>query len=150
MFVNTLFRRFLFIIIFLLVSLLLFYNFFYPLYTSNDIIIASPFGNFNICSEYPILWNNIKIFYFIFFILSNFIYSNIFYSIFFNKKNFNLSKLQKMQMKDLHLNIMNNSCKTPIIIPKEGLYQNILITGTIRYRENKFCNVSIYKTITRI
>ena len=34
-------------------------------------------------------------------------------------------------MKDLHLNIFANSLDFPIVIPKEGLYQNILVTGTI-------------------
>lgn len=131
MFVNTIFRRLLFTLVFLLVSLSICYIIFQPLLTSSNIIINVPFGNFNICSKYPNLWEKLKLLYLIFFILSNFIYSNMIYPIFFNKKETKLSDLQKKQMQDLHLDIKNTSVKSPIIIPKEGLYQNILITGTI-------------------
>lgn len=131
MFVNTIFRRLLFTLVFLLVSLSICYIIFQPLLTSSNIIINVPFGNFNICSKYPDLWEKLKLLYLIFFILSNFIYSNMIYPIFFNKKETKLSDLQKKQMQDLHLDIKNTSVKSPIIIPKEGLYQNILITGTI-------------------
>lgn len=34
-----------------------------------------------------------------------------------------------------------------IFITEKGLYQNVLVTGTIGSRENKFCNVSIFRTI---
>ena len=78
----------------------------------------------------------IKAIYIIFFIISNLIYSNLIYQKLFTKSNKKITKLQKTQMQDLHLSIMNNSTDTPLIIPKEGLYQNILITGTIRYRKN--------------
>lgn len=71
------------------------------------------------------------------------------YPIFFNKSKIKVSTNQKNQLQDLHLNISNNSSKAPIIIPKEGLYQNLLITGTIRYWKNKLCYVSIYKAINR-
>ncbi len=150
MFINTIFRRLLFTVAFLVVSLFIFYIVFNPILTSSNIIINFPSGDFNISSTYPNLWQNLKLLYLIFFILSNFIYSNMIYPLFFNKNKIKVSELEKLQMQDLHLNISNTSTKIPIIIPKEGLYQNILITGTIRYRENKFRYVSFYKTINRI
>lgn len=150
MFINTIFRRLLFTIIFLIVSLSILFAIFYPLYTSTDITINLQSNSFNICSKYPNLWNNLKILYIVFFIISNFIYSNMIYPIFFNKNKLKISEHQKNQMQDLHLNILNSSSDTPIIIPKEGLYQNILITGTIRHWKNELCYVSIYKAINRV
>ncbi len=136
MFVNTIFRRFLFTIVFLILSLYIAFILFYPLYISSSVTINLPFGPFNICPEYSNLWKKIKAIYIIFFIISNLIYSNLIYQKLFTKSNKKITKLQKTQMQDLHLSIMNNSTDTPLIIPKEGLYQNILITGTIRYRKN--------------
>lgn len=147
MFVNTIYRRILFTIAFLLISLSICTIIFYPLYNSSDIIINFIPDSINICDKYPNLWNGLKVLYLIFFIFSNFIYSNIIYPIFFNKNKVKISELQKKQMEDLHLNIENNSSDIPIIIPKEGLYQNILVTGTIRYWKNEFCNVSIHQAI---
>lgn len=149
MFVNTVFRRVLFTCLFLVVSLYILFMIFYPLYTSSNITINLPSGPFNICPKHSDLWEKLKILYLIFFVVSNFIYSNLIYPLLFNKNNTKIPKSQKTQMQDLHLNIMNNSTSTPLIIPKEGLYQNILITGTIRYRKNKFCYVPIYKAINR-
>ena len=132
MFVNTIFRRFLFTIVFLSISLYILFIILYPLYTSSNVFINLPSGSFNIYPEHSDLWEKIKILYLIFFVVSNLIYSNLIYPVFFNKSNTKkVSKLQKTQMQDLHLAIMNNSTDTPLIIPKEGLYQNILITGTI-------------------
>ena len=144
MFVNTIFRRLLFTIVFLMLSLFISYMIFYPMLTSSNIIINVPSGSIDICSKYPDLWEKLKLLYLVFFVLSNLIYSNMIYPIFFNKNEIKVSELQKVQMQDLHLNITNSSVKTPIVIPKEGLYQNILITGTIRYWQNKFCYVSFY------
>lgn len=149
MFVNTLFRRLVFSLVFLIVSLFICYIIFNPLFTSTNLIINLFSGSFDICSKYPDLWSKLKLLYLIFFILSNLIYSNMIYPIFFKKSKLKISDIQKNQMQDLHLNITSNSLETPIIIPKEGLYQNLLITGTIRYRENQLRYVSIYQAINR-
>ena len=42
---------------------------------------------------------------------------------------------------------INPENQKQIFITEKGLYQNILITGTIGSRKNKFCNVSIFRTI---
>ncbi len=136
MFVNTIFRRFLFTIVLLIISLCAVFIIFYPLYISPSVTINIPYGSFNIYPEHSTLWEKIKMLYLIFFVISNLIYSNLIYQKLFTKSNTKITKLQKNQIKDLHLSIMNNSTDTPLIIPKEGLYQNILITGTIRYRKN--------------
>ena len=132
MFVDTFFRRILFILFFLLISLLLSLIFFNQLFLSTSIIINIPLIEpFDICKKYPLIWKNIKIIYLLFFLLSHLLYSNILYPIFFNKKKFKISKHLKKQINDLHLFITYDSNNIPIIIPKDGLYQNILITGTI-------------------
>ena len=132
MFINTLYRRLLFTIIFTCTSLCICLIIFYPLFFSSNIIINFPLINsFNICKQYPRLWENIKIFYIMFFIFSNIIYSNLIYPIFFNKNKPKISENLEKQMEDLHLLITKDTNNIPIIIPKEGLYQNILITGTI-------------------
>ena len=42
------------------------------------------------------------------------------------------------------------SSQKEIYIPEKGLYQNILVTGTIGSRQNEFCYVSIIKPIVKI
>lgn len=44
----------------------------------------------------------------------------------------------------------NSESKENIFITEKGLYQNILVTGTIGSRQNKFCNVSFFKTANGI
>ena len=42
---------------------------------------------------------------------------------------------------------INSDNQKQVFIPEKGLYQNILVTGTIGSRKNKFSNVSIFRTI---
>ena len=74
------------------------------------------------------------------------------FTIFFNfKKN---PKKKENTDEDLinknNLNLLvgiNSDNQKQIFIPEKGLYQNILVTGTIGSRKNKFCNVSIFRAI---
>ena len=132
MFVNTIFRRILFTICFTCIFLCLSFIIFYPILTSTSLIISFPvIKTFDICKTYPLLWKILKIIYLFVFIISHFIYSNLLYPFFFNKKIPKISKQLQTQLNDLHLFVTKDSNGIPIIIPKEGLYQNILITGTI-------------------
>ena len=69
----------------------------------------------------------------------------------FNKKSkiTNTNKKETIESDDnIRLLIGDNSeTKEKIFISEKGLYQNILVTGTIGSRQNKFCNVSIFKAI---
>ena len=96
-----------------------------------NIIINFAVHPFDICAEYPDVWLKIKIIYIIFFISSSFIISNTIYSSIFNIKNNSNNKVISNNYSDLHLKIFDSNLKDPIILPKQGLYQNILITGTI-------------------
>ena len=132
MFFDSFFRRLLFNIFFISFLLLFSLIIFHPLYYSDNVIINFPLINtFNICKKYPLLWHRIKILYLIFLFFSGIIYSNILYPIFFKKNKYKKSKHLESQLQDLHLFITKDSNGNPIIIPKNGLYQNILITGTI-------------------
>lgn len=132
MFIDTLFRRLLFSLVFLFITLSLSLFIFRPLFISSSVIINfSLIDSFDICKKYPLFWKNLKIVYYLFFLISHLLYSNILYSLFFNKKKVKIPKYLQNQLNDLHLFITYDSNNIPIIIPKEGLYQNILITGTI-------------------
>ena len=87
MFIDTFFRRLIFSLLFLFITLALSLFIFYPLFISSSVIINIPLINsFDICKKYPLFWKNIKIIYYLFFFLSHLLYSNMLYPLFFNKK----------------------------------------------------------------
>ena len=134
MFVSTIKRRLLFLSITFCISNILMFLIFSKIFYSNYIFIDFAIHPFNICDKYPDLWTFIKISYVISFNISILIILNIFYSTIFSKQ-----KLYKKEnnsitnINNFDLNILagqdeNNNL---IYIPEKGLYQNILITGTI-------------------
>lgn len=105
---------------------------FYPIYLAKDsIIISFAIHPFDICEKYPEIWVKIKCLYIVFFICSSLIISNTIYSSIFTKKNISSKKILSKNSSDLSLIINNSNLEEPIILPKQSLYQNILITGTI-------------------
>ena len=113
---------------------LIFFNLFYSVFNSKEVIITYGIKTLNIVSEYPKIWYYLKVTYIISFIFSNIIYINYFYSKiskkFFNKK----IKKEKYLIKSDKLNLLiGNDEKTGknIYVQESGLYQNFLITGTI-------------------
>lgn len=119
-----------FIISFLVIAILLLVIIFKPIFLSNNIIFPYSIQKFNICEKNPTLWFNIKLFYIIFYILSNIIFSNLFFNLLFKKS----KKINSFP----HNNIINNKLKIligynnddKVYLEENGLYQNILITGT--------------------
>ncbi len=134
MFKSTFKRRFIFITIFILISFFINIFLFYPIFLSNDIIISFSIHPFNICEKYPNGWAFIKKLYIISFILSNIIIANIFYSFFLKKycisTNKNIST-NNIDDDNLNLKIGLDSNDLPVYLPIKGLFQNILVTGTI-------------------
>ena len=68
----------------------------------------------------------------------------------FTKKHTVKNNLTKDSINKNNLNLLlgiNPDNQKQIFITEKGLYQNILITGTIGSRKNKFCYVPIFKTI---
>ena len=86
MFENTLAKRLLFNFAFLFVFLSISFVLFYPIYTSDTVIISFAVNPFNICEKYPELWLNIKLIYIPISIISYLISINLFYSSIFTKK----------------------------------------------------------------
>lgn len=133
MFVNTPLRRFIFVTVFLLTILTINLFMFYPIYISNNIIIKFAVHPFNICEKYPDGWKLIKLVFIISLLLSNFIISNVLYSLLFKKlplKNIK-NKINNLPNDNLNLKIGLKSDNENVLLPISGLYQNILVTGTI-------------------
>ncbi len=110
-----------------------------PVFISNNIIFPYSISKFNICKIYPNLWFYLKIIYTITFIISwSFIFNFIFDKFIKHKLNIKKNiKLSTIGTKGFSLLVGNSEdLKAPIYIPLKGLYQNILITGTIGSRKN--------------
>lgn len=115
---------------FTIVSFLITFIIFNPIFYSDTIIFTFAVHPFNICEEQPTIWNIIKFLFIFDYLFSNFI---IFYSIF--SKIFSKKIKQKINTpknnNELNLKIGYNSLNNFIKIPEKSLYQNILVTGTI-------------------
>jgi len=107
---------------------------FYKIFYSNYILIDFAIHPFNICEKYPDLWKFIKISYVIFFNIFVLIISNLIYSTIFSKQKLNKKEnnsINDINHLDLNLLAGKDENNNYIYIPEKGLYQNILITGTI-------------------
>ena len=128
------------IFVFIFVSLISIFAFilYSPLYYSNEVIIDIAVNPFNIVEEQPKLWEIIKILFVVSFLISNITISNFIYSVLFHgsskkskSKNGKANVVFSVKSEDLSLYVGNSSTNTPIYLSKDGLYQNILVTGTI-------------------
>ena len=128
------FKKFLFKLVFFIISFLLVilctYIVFKPLLTTNHVVFPYAIHPFDIASTYPDTWYKLKNYYFISLSIS---YLILFLN--FSKKFSNLSKKSpskgKIKLKsDLNI-LVGLSGDSPVYIPEAGLYQNILVTGTI-------------------
>lgn len=128
---------------------------FKPILITQDVIFPYSIHPFNISRTYPTAWLYIKIIYCFNLFIVNFLFVNSITSYFkINKKPkiTNTSKKEVIEDVDtIKLLIGSNSkSKENIFLTEKGLYQNILVTGTIGSRQNKFCNVSFFKTTNGI
>lgn len=135
MFISTIKRRLLFLSISFSIFTIIMFLIFQEIFYSNNILIDFALHPFNICEKYPNLWQFIKITYVLSFSLSVLIVSNLIYSIIFSKQNNkeikNTITTYEGTSDSLNLLIGNNLDGNPVYINEKGLYQNILITGTI-------------------
>ena len=119
--------------IFCISLLLIFFNIiiFYPIFTSNNILISFAIKPFNICTKYPTFWFCFKILYVALCIISSFTVSFLIVSC-FSKPIKNAKTIITINPTGLYLLIGHNINENhDIFIPEKSLYQNILITGTI-------------------
>ena len=78
------------------------------------------------------IWNYCKIIYFISIIISWFFLSYSFYNTYLSRFNKNFSNSYTSQIDELNLKVgLSLNDNSEVIIPEKGLFQNILITGTI-------------------
>ena len=136
--------------LFFLISSYLAILFFSPIFTAKEVIIPYGLHPFDICTENPELWYYIKITYIISFFISNFVISHFIYVHFFQKfisilKNLkHFSFFSFFEDKKKSSSRKDSSIKEPRLLigwdevssskqylSCSGLYQNILITGTI-------------------
>ena len=133
MFINTPKNRFIFVSCFILVIFIINLFLFYPIFISNNIIISFALHPFNICDKYPNEWIFIKKIYIISLLFSTLIISNIIYSFIFKKSSHSLKQdyILDLDKENLSLKIGISTENIPIYLPIKGLFQNILVTGTI-------------------
>ena len=126
-------KRFLFT--FFLSSFLCFCNFLIlkPIFYSNIVIIPYSFHPFNICEKAPDLWKLIKISYIIFGFITQLLISNSIFLKIFSKPKKSKSTIQvPLNSSELNLCIGKDYLSEEnVFIPEKGLFQNILVTGTI-------------------
>ncbi len=106
---------------------------FFPIFNAKSLIFPYAIHPFDIVSVYPDTWNFIKKSYFISFIFSYIILFNKIFNILFlkfQKIQILKSPIQEHNSNNLSL-LIGFSNNGPIFISEKGLYQNILITGTI-------------------
>ena len=125
--------------------------FFKPILTATNLIFPYALHPFDIAHDYPIAWFYIKIFYCFSLFVTVFLTLNSL-SIFFNfrKKPKKKENTDEDLINKNNLNLLvgiNPDNQKQVFITEKGLYQNILVTGTIGSRKNKFCNVSIFRAV---
>lgn len=132
MFISTPKKRFIFVFFFILIFSIINVFLFFSIYLSNNINIFFAVHPFNICYKYPNGWKLIKnsyiiISFFYYLILANVLYSNLF------RKNPKSSSQKNVFTLDPYFNLKIglDSSNNTVFLPLKGLFQNILITGTI-------------------
>lgn len=126
-------KRIIFIFTFIFVFFAIEYFIFAPIYKLDSVYINYGLSPFDICQKQPNLWLFIKCAFFIsnlfnLIIISNFIFLNIFKD---QTKKKSITKPAIIEKDNLQLLIGSNSDNNSIYIPEKGLYQNMIITGTI-------------------
>ncbi len=136
-----------FIIIFSFFISIIFLIIFKPILTAKDFIFPYSVHPFNIAKNYPKVWFYIKIVYCINLFIANFLVINSIHTFFKINKNSHppniIEPLQTQCENNFKLLIgLNSKNKENVYITEKGLYQNILVTGTIGSRQNEFSDVS--------
>ena len=131
MFINTIYRRILFVLCFVSFSFLVMLYFFTPIFHAQSLFLPFSLHPFDIIQRYPDAWNHFKQLYLLVYFLSTMIYSNAIYSFFFRKQKPSLAHTIPPSKNSLSLLVGTTLDLTPIYLSESSLYQNILITGTI-------------------
>lgn len=140
--------KILFISIFSLVLFFINYIIFYPILNASNLIFPYAVHPFDIPITFPKIWHIIKIFYCVSSYVSIFVILNSIFLFKVNKKKKskrNILFSKGSQASNINLLVgINSKTNEKVYINESGLYQNVLITGTIGSRKNKFCYVSFF------
>ncbi len=127
-------KKSVFILSFTITFIIIAFIIFLPLYISDTVYIGYALFPYNICEKQPTLWLHAKIVFAISYLISLLIISNSLFDYIFKFKSTKspTSSLEPSVNKNsLQLLIGVNPDNNPVYVPEKGLYQNILITGTI-------------------
>ena len=133
------FRKFLILFLLSIFFTFLILMFFLPILTAKNLIFPYSIHPFDIAQDYPKAWFYIKIVYCFSFFITVFLTLNSI-SMFFKfkkkpKKKNDLDESSLLNENSLNLLIgINPDDQKQVFIPEKGLYQNILVTGTIGSR----------------
>ena len=114
--------------------------FFWPIFKAKNLIFPYAINQFDIASRFPKIWFYIKLIYCISCFFNLFLLINSFCKFILFKKN-NVKNNYNNKIKNNNnsekFNLLlgtDSTTQKNIYIPEKGLYQNILITGTIGSR----------------
>lgn len=126
-------NKILFITTFTLIFFSIGYIIFSPIYTLNSVYISYGLYPYDICKKQPELWRTIKIIFPISSFINIVILSNTVFKKFrrMKHKDKESPRINSINKNALQLLIGKDIQNQPIIIPEKGLYQNMIITGTI-------------------
>lgn len=130
-------KKFILVLFFSFLFFILFIYIFNPILNSESLIFPYAVHPFDIINTYPFYWNIIKKMYYINLFCSIFVIINSVFSFFIKDKKQTIKKSNSNNIfeKGLHLLVGNNFLtEEKILIPEKGLFQNILVTGTIGSR----------------
>ena len=122
-----------------------------PIFTAQELIFPYSIKKFDIISKFSKTWYYIKLIYCITCFFNLFLAVNSIFKFILIKG----SKTKKKNKSKKNIDFGNFNLllgidsinQNKICIPEKGMYQNILITGTIGSRKNCFLYVSIFKSI---
>ena len=126
-------KRLIFNFTFILTFFIIGYLIFSPIYKLESVYISYGLFPYDICKKQPQLWKIIKITFIISSLINLIIISNSIYSKLgkCRSKKASSPPSTAINQNNLQLLIGKNTENESIIIPEKGLYQNMIITGTI-------------------
>ncbi len=131
-------KRLLIVLFISLFIFLIIISIFWPIFIAKEVIFPYAIHPFDIVSKFPTAWKYLKIIYLISSFFNLFLAVNSiskFILIKFPKKDKKIIKnISQNQESNFDLLLGTDNLNNKIYIPEKGLYQNILVTGTIGSR----------------
>lgn len=104
MFFKKIFYRLCFTLLCVLISFIIGFILFKPIYIAKSVIIPYSLHPYDICLQYPVAWNKIKMYFILFYFLSTILCTNFIYSIISKKY---ISKFVKIKKKTMNSHSSN-------------------------------------------